>query len=195
VSVIDTGAEKVSGTFTVGQAPQMIAVSPNGKRAYVTCSQGVYAFDTGPGHGRGHRVGTGCAGAHGLAVSPDGDVVFVADAQRNQLVVIDASHHRVVKQIAVGTMPWDVAVTDDGAAAYVTNANSDTVSVIDTKTLKVQRTIHVARIPTGISARKGEMWVAGNVSSTVSVISTSSHEVTHRIELGISAVPATIAFA
>jgi phospholipase C len=197
VSVINTSSDRVTGTFTVGQAPQMIAVGPNGQRAYVTCSQGVYAIDArrGRGRGRGRRLGTACAGAHGLAVSPDGTMLYVADAQRDQLAVLDAGSGKVVRRVAVGRMPWGVALTSDGSAVYVTNANSDTVSVYDVETRTITSTLHVPRIPTGISAFGAEMWVAGNVSSTISVIDTASHAVTHRIEFGISAVPTTIAFA
>jgi phospholipase C len=129
VSVIDTASDKVTGTFTVGQAPQMIVASPDGRRAYVTCSQGVYAIDARHGHGRGHRLGSACAGAHGLAVSHEGTLLYVADAERDQLVVLDAGSGEVVRRVAVGRMPWGVALTSDGAAVYVTNANSDTVSV------------------------------------------------------------------
>jgi YVTN family beta-propeller protein len=92
-------------------------------------------------------------------------------------------------------MPWGVAMTTDGSAAYVTNANSDTVSVFNIETEAIEATLHVPRIPTGISAHEGEMWVAGNVSSTISVIDTDTHKVTHRIEFGVSAAPTTIAFA
>jgi phospholipase C len=195
VSVIDTASDKVTGTFTVGQAPQMIAVGPNGGRAYVTCSQGVYAIDVRHGHGRGRRLGTACAGAHGLATSPDGTLLYVADAERDELAVLDAGRGKVIRRVAVGRMPWGVALTSDGSAVYVTNANSDTVSVYDVESKKITSTLHVPRIPTGISAFGAEMWVAGNVSSTISVIDTASHAVTHRIEFGVSAVPTTIAFA
>jgi phospholipase C len=195
VSVIDTSSDKVTGMFTVGQAPQMIAVGPNGRRAYVTCSQGVYAIDARHGHGRGRRLGSACAGAHGLAVSPDGTQLYVADAERDQLVVLDAASGKVIRRVAVGRMPWGVALTSDGAAVYVTNANSDTVSVYDVEKRRITSTLHVPRIPTGISAFGGEMWVAGNVSSTISVIDTKRRAVTHRIEFGVSAVPTTIAFA
>jgi phospholipase C len=193
VSMIDTASDKVTGTFTVGQAPQMIAVGD--RHAYVTCAQGVYAIDARRVHGRGRRLGSACAGAHGLAVSHDGGLLYVADAERDQLVVLDAENGKVVRRVAVGRMPWGVALTSDGSAVYVTNANSDTVSVYNVETRAIESTLHVPRIPTGISAFGDEMWVAGNVSSTISVINTGSHAVTHRIEFGISAVPTTIAFA
>jgi DNA-binding beta-propeller fold protein YncE len=69
------------------------------------------------------------------------------------------------------------------------------VSVYNVETEAIAATLNVPRIPTGISAHRGEMWVAGNVSSTISVIETASHKVTHRIALGVSAAPTTIAFA
>ncbi len=119
----------------------------------------------------------------------------MADAQRDQLVALRASTGKVLRRVGVGRMPWGVALTSDGSAVYVTNANSDTVSVFNVETQAIESTLHVPRIPTGISAFRDEMWVCGNVSSTVSVIDTATHKVTHRVEFGISAVPTTIAFA
>jgi YVTN family beta-propeller protein len=67
--------------------------------------------------------------------------------------------------------------------------------VYDIETRTITSTLHVPRIPTGIGAFGAEMWVAGNVSSTISVIDSKSRAVTHRIEFGVSAAPTTIAFA
>jgi YVTN family beta-propeller protein len=55
--------------------------------------------------------------------------------------------------------------------------------------------VSVSRIPTGIAANGTQMWVTGNVSSTVSVIDTASNAVISTVALGISAEPISIAFA
>jgi YVTN family beta-propeller protein len=55
--------------------------------------------------------------------------------------------------------------------------------------------VPVSRIPTGIAANGTQMWVTGNVSSTVSVIDTGSNTVISTVALGISSEPISIAFA
>ena len=159
----------------------------------MTCVQGLYVVDAYSGHRRlAPRV---CAQAHGVAASPDGNWVFVADTLNDQVLVLDGKGKSVAGQIAVGTTPWNVAFTPDSTSAYVTNSGDDTVSVIDVASGAVTGSVSVSRIPTGIAANGTQMWVTGNVSSTVSVIDTGSNAVVSTVALGISAEPISIAFA
>ncbi|HEX5192262.1 MAG TPA: alkaline phosphatase family protein [Solirubrobacteraceae bacterium] len=193
VSVIDVATDAVVETIKVGQAPQGVAVSPDSKRLFVTCAQGLYMAHTANGHAR--LVSSDCAQAHGVACSPDGRWVFVADALHDRVLVLDGHGRSVAGRIKVGATPWNVALTPDSASAYVSNSNDDTVSVIDVAFGAVTDTISVSRIPTGISVLGNQAWVCGNVSSTVSVIDTTSNKVIKTVELGISSEPTTIAFA
>jgi phospholipase C len=67
VSAIKVSTDTVVNTFTVGQAPQIIAVSPGSSKLFVTCVQGLYLVDAYSGHKR--LVATECAQAHGVACS------------------------------------------------------------------------------------------------------------------------------
>ena len=35
----------MTGTITVGEAPEMVTVSPDGSRVFVTCADGVYVIN------------------------------------------------------------------------------------------------------------------------------------------------------
>ncbi|RLV48125.1 phospholipase [Nocardioides mangrovicus] len=193
VSVIEVASDTVVGEIVVGSAPQVVAVSPSSRLLWATCSEGLYVADTTTRRSR--LVTRACSQAHGVAASPDGRAVYVADTTRDRVLVVDGAGRSVIGHVRVGRGPWAVAFTTDGARAYVTNANDDTVSVIDTRSRRVVDTVSVGRIPTGISCHGSQMWVTGNVSSTVSVIETTSNTVIESIPLGISAEPVTAAFA
>jgi YVTN family beta-propeller protein len=44
----------------------------------------------------------------GIAVSPDGKMLFAADGPSNELVIIDLQKQTTVKRVKVGDSPWGV---------------------------------------------------------------------------------------
>ena len=67
----------------------------------------------------------------GLALSPDGSTVFVADFEDDAIYVIDVATETVTETLPVGDGPTDVDVTADGAYLAVTNWNANAVQLID----------------------------------------------------------------
>jgi phospholipase C len=193
VSVIATASNSVTATIDVGQAPEVIAVSPDSSTVYVTCQDGLYAIDAAAGRVRG-IVGQ-LGGAHGVAVAPDGSSIYVVDSAHNALAVVSPAGLRVVGEIPVGVMPWNVAVTADGKTAYVTNANADTVSAIDTASRTVVATVAVGHVPTGITTTADSVWVTNNTTGSVSKIAIATNQVTATVTLGLSSEPTTITIA
>ena len=59
----------------------------------------------------------------GVAVSPDGSRVYVANAGSSTVSVIDTATNTVTATIAVGLWRYGVAVTPDGSKVYVANTN------------------------------------------------------------------------
>jgi YVTN family beta-propeller protein len=53
-------------------------------------------------------------GPVGVAISPDGKTVYVANAGANSVSVISTATNRVTATIDVGTAPFGVAVSPDG---------------------------------------------------------------------------------
>lgn len=79
----------------------------------------------------------------GLAVSPDGSLVYVARNDLNALQVLDARNLREVTQVPGLLGIGGVSVSDDGAHAYVTAGNR--LFHIDTATSRVIKTIEVGK--------------------------------------------------
>jgi YVTN family beta-propeller protein len=85
----------------------------------------------------------------GVAVTPDGSKVYVANEDDNTVSVIDAATNTVVGTIPVGTIPQGVAVTPDGSKVYVANLIDNTMSVIATATNTVST---IADRPTSVGS-------------------------------------------
>ena len=123
----------------------------------------------------------------GIAVSPDGNLIYVTDASSSGgVAVIDAATGTVVATIAVDNHPSAVAFAPDGVLAYVTQAGINTegeftVSTIDTaSSAVVGDPIEVGSFPTSISITADGMqaYVGNERSNTVSVIETTDNSVT-----------------
>ena len=196
VTVIDVNDDTPTGTVTVGEAPQVVTVSPDGSLVFVTCADGVYVITA--SNGKVRKVHDDLRDPHGVTVTPDGSQAYVADSRNDRVVVIDTTTLRRVATIGVGRTPWSTAFTADGSSAYVTNANDDTVSVIDTSARNVAQTIALGagnHIPTAIVMSAADSaWVTGNASSSVAVIDASSNKVVETIAIGLGDGPTGIAF-
>jgi len=47
----------------------------------------------------------------GVALLPDGKTAFTANGPSNDVSVIDAATHRVIKKIPAGGSPWGIAIS------------------------------------------------------------------------------------
>ncbi|PZR90921.1 MAG: hypothetical protein DLM68_04095 [Hyphomicrobiales bacterium] len=109
VSVIDTASNMVVGTPIPVDAAFGIAITPDGKHAYVTS---------------------------GIV---DGKRAYLTNFLDSTVKVIDTATNMLVTTLTLGNGPLEpntmgVAITPDGKHAYVTNAGLGTVAVIDTAT-------------------------------------------------------------
>jgi bacillolysin len=136
------------------------------------------------------NAGTGCfcVGPDGVAVTPDGALVYVTNELDNTVSVIRTATNSVIAAIAVGNGPSAVVVSRDGTRAYVLNGSSSTsVSVIDTSTNAV-----IATIPLGVIQARGiavapngtRVYAATYGSNSVKVIDTASNTVITTIPVG-----------
>jgi YVTN family beta-propeller protein len=128
----------------------------------------------------------------GLAVSPDGEFVYVPNAIGNSVSVIQTADKRVIATVFVEDNPRDIAITPDGENLYVTNYEDGTVSVIQTSDRRVIATVFVGDNPRDIAITPdGEfVYVTNALSGTVSMIQTSDNAVIDTIP--VEANPADI---
>ncbi len=162
--MIDTETNQVLGTpIGVGTTPIPIAITPDGKRAYVANYEenSVSVIDTETNAVIGSPIKVGIE-PWGIAITPDGKDAYVANEQEESVSVIDTETNQVVgAPITVGSEPYVVTITPDGKTAYVANFGTDTVSVIDTQTNEVEGSpITVGDAPAAIAIPPAQAPVA-----------------------------------
>ena len=115
VSVIDTASNTVIATIQVGGFPEGVAVSPDGSKVYVAnfyyCGTGgtpgcVSVIDTASNTVIATIIPVGVRNyLEGVAVSPDGSKVYVANSGANSVSVIATASNTVTATIPVGNEP------------------------------------------------------------------------------------------
>jgi YVTN family beta-propeller protein len=122
----------------------------------------------------------------GLAVTPDGSRLVVADHLADSVSVIDLAT-KAVATVAAGHNPWGVAVSPDGRTAYVSNQGDQTVSVVglDTATPTVRGKIPVGQHPNAVllDPHGQQLFVASAQSDQVDVVDTAGGAVSSTIDL------------
>ncbi len=121
-----------------------------------------------------------------LAVSKDGNRLYVVAQESDALLVVDAANHKVLNKIGVGRLPHSVVLSADGQKAYVSNEWADNVSVIDLASSKVVDTLNTGNGPAGLSlSADGKfLYVIDSYSSNISVIDVNTGEERKRFDAG-----------
>jgi YVTN family beta-propeller protein len=163
MTVIDPEARRVVGRVALGKRPRGIVPSPDGRLLYIALSgspvagpgidestlppadkaaDGIAVFDI--AQGRILRVLRGVSDPESVAVSPDGDSLYVASEDGGTLVILDAHSGAVLRSVPVGGEPEGLAVSPDGRLVYVTSEEDHVVTAFDVREGRVS-----ARIPVG----------------------------------------------
>jgi YVTN family beta-propeller protein len=188
IQAVDTGTSQVTQTISY-TSPEGVyagaAFSPDGTRAYASAGgdEKIRVYTVSGGQlTEGSPIAlptTNPAGQAvnmypaGLAVTPDGGRLVVADEMADAASVVDLSTGQV-STVGVGHNPYGVAVSPDGRTAYVSDQGSDTVTVLDISgaTPLVTGAISVGTHPNrmAVNPQTGTLYVANSESDSVSVI-------------------------
>lgn len=118
------------------------------------------------------------SGSAGVAVTPDGRYVYVANYISHNISVVSTLEKRVVTLILLKAGPSQLAITPDGNLAYVTLADTKEVAVVDLNSNAAVKYIEVGTDPEGISLSPTRLLalVANQYTDNLSTINTQIAE-------------------
>ena len=200
--LVDPAKNAVATRFPTGRGPHEVAVSPDGRRAYV-CNYGAYRlFKDGeqpkmdPGNSisvidlaAGAVVDTFDLGEyqrpHGIAVSRDGSLIWVTSEASQSVLELAATDGRVVTAWKTGQDISHMLVpTPDETKLYVANIRSGSATVIERESGACSR-CPPATAPRGsTSAPTAAVWVTNRGANTISVIDVATDSVVATLASG-----------
>ena len=129
LAVFDTRQNRLVRVLRGVVNPEQVAVAQDGKLyAGSEDSEAVEVISR-----DGAKLATiGVAGEpEGVALRPDGKVLYVTEEEEGKVLVVDTETNAVLKTIPVGARPRSLAFSPDGMRVYVTSELGKSVSVID----------------------------------------------------------------
>ncbi|HVT37501.1 MAG TPA: cytochrome D1 domain-containing protein, partial [Gemmatimonadaceae bacterium] len=145
---IDPSAQKILWRAPLHGIPNHLAVSPDGKRVYVTIVSGSYVVVVDPAKRAvvdSVDVGTG---PHDIEVSRDGKTVYVGLIRGTDVTAFDAATLKVIRKIPFGQNVRPIALSHDESRLYVQLSHTHGFMVVDTRNGKILRKV-VMPVPPG----------------------------------------------
>jgi YVTN family beta-propeller protein len=200
INVIDLLTNQSVQTVSVKKSWLGLAFAPDGKRFFVSGGDDnevmIFDFANGQatpagkillgsgdyhklddrGRAEARRKGLGeFAFPAGIAATPDGKRLYVAENLTHKVAVVDLATRQVVTKIAVGEYPYDCEISNDGNRVYVSIWGGRSIAVIDPANNQVVGNIQTGDHPNDIEiTRDGKtLYVANANSNTVSVVDTA----------------------
>jgi len=149
ISIIERGN---ATTVPVGQGPEGIDLSPDGKEFWTAHSRdgGVSVIDV-ASKKVVQTLAIGTKRSNRLKFTPDGKRVLISDLDGNEVIVLDTGSRKEVKRVKMGRAPEGILMSKDGARAYVAEAGDNRIAVIDLKTLEVTGHLTTGNGPDGMA--------------------------------------------
>lgn len=206
VGVNTAGAEptKITSVIAVGQAPNGIAVTPNGKMAYVAneASGTLSMIRTKDNASIGQEISG--KQPFGVAAHPDGKRIYVSNFGDQTVSVFRTSDNTVRSTIPnVGLQPRGLVTSTNGDYLYVANrgdgSGTGSVTVIDTVSHQIIDRIAVGTGPQQVaSAANGKRIYVTNVNrgaatGSITVIRAKDNTVVDTIAVGREPVGIAVA--
>jgi YVTN family beta-propeller protein len=183
VSEINLSTDTVSNVISVGINPVSIAISPDGKFAYVTnyrdrdwTNTSVSKIDLAT-RAVTEITHSSIKGPRFVLFSPDGSEAYVSNQNGTSIQVINTSDHTVDAVIPVPADAQDMAISSDGGTLYVSHPSGNMVSIIDLDTRSVVSSITGLNSPRGllvVSDTTKRLYVSESGANLVSVHNVST---------------------
>ncbi|MFE6738539.1 IPT/TIG domain-containing protein [Streptomyces tubercidicus] len=179
VEVMEAGEPRSVDEIPVGHAPIWAAITPDGRRVYVTNfgASSISVIDTAT-HNVITTIGV-TSGPWEIEVTPDGLRAYVACFGTDSVAVIDTATNTVTATVPGLNKPLGLTVTPDGSRLYVASLGGERVDVISTATDTLIASVPLSSGPRGVAVTPDgtQVYVTEEGANAVEVIDTGTDTV------------------
>lgn len=187
-------------TVEVGEEPEGILLSPDGKTAYVTSevANTVHVVDTASGEMKANIV-VGNRPRR-FALTPDQKELWVTNELSGEVTIIDPATNKVTQSIkflpkgfrAEDVTPVGITMTRDGKTVVVGLGGSNHIAFVDVASHEVQDYVLVGERAWNVVLNRDNstLYVANGLSDDISVVDVASRKVTKSVP--VARVPHTV---
>jgi YVTN family beta-propeller protein len=193
LAIVDPASGKVLGRVPVGRDPHEVAVTPDGRMAFVASpSEGISVIDV-PSMKELRRVSTGTLSAPHDVLFAGGKLYFTAEGYKT-IGRYDPTANTVEWMLGIGQDGTHMMVlARDQQTMWVPNRGSNSISVIDAVAggppkFKTTAIPVPGKTPEGLdlSPDGRELWTVTRGDGSVSIIDTTSRKVTQSFSLKLT---------
>lgn len=188
MSVIDADTGETETVVETDFNPHEITVTPDGSKAYVTCSLGgsLLVFDTDSWDLLERIEDEDFDFPHGLAIRESANELWLASTYSSMVYVIDTDADEILEKFPTHQdKSHMVAITPDEERAFIANIGSENVTAIDCEERRILADPIVGEEPEGIEAHpEGGLLVANQGDGMLSVLDPETFEKRGRALLG-----------
>jgi YVTN family beta-propeller protein len=187
--IVDADSGRQLASLPVGEEPEGVDLSPDGRFAYVTSeSDNVVSIVDTAGESVVKRIAVG-ERPRNTAFSPDGLKAYVPGESDGTVTVIDTTREVALRTVHLkddNFRPMDLVVSPDGETVYVTTGRGGTLTALDGETLAVKGSVDVGKRPWGlaISPDGKYLFTANGPSNDVSVVEAATMSVVAKVKAG-----------
>ncbi len=183
---IDASTNQIVGRVTGLEFPGMIAISPDGKTAYVSKSATatgnfsiIYVIDTETMTRKANEINLPVPGLpHSIWLTNDGKKLYVANMTRDRISIIDTDINEEVDFIELSSgstlvhEPMHIYLSPDDKYLYVNCRTSSKMLIIDNETKQIIQEIAIQNHPmqSAISSDGNKIYVVSHHTPYISVI-------------------------
>jgi YVTN family beta-propeller protein len=186
LTFVELGTGRILGNTDTGPLPREIAVTPDGRTAFVVNEggdDGVSVIDV-AARREIRKIELGrVRDPQGIQVSGDGTRLYVTAQAEQAVLEIDVATGKVLRTLATGQESRRLVLAPDGRTLYTANGRDGTVTVLD-----LDQGTPVAQIATGrgcasidITPDGRTVWAVNWSFDTVSVVDTKSFTVVAKL--------------